>query len=95
MCFARGGATRIPGCEGELPSDGTDICWDPNDRVPAGEIANIGRNGNPPQVFPLQHCHGTCLSDADCAEGLVCSALLCAVDNLQVCIRFVSSARLL
>lgn len=51
--------------------DGTDICWDPNDRVAEGVIANIGRNGNPPQLFPLQRCQGTCLQDTDCAEGLV------------------------
>lgn len=25
MCFARGGATKIPGCDGELPMDGTDM----------------------------------------------------------------------
>jgi hypothetical protein len=72
MCFSRGGATTIPGCFGRADADGTDYCWDPNDKPVPGVIAHVGNNGNPPQLFPLQRCTGQCASDADCATGLIC-----------------------
>jgi hypothetical protein len=71
-CFSRGGATTIPGCFGRADKDGTDYCWDPNDKPLVGVIAHVGSKGNPAVYFPLQRCTGQCSNDTECATGLVC-----------------------
>jgi hypothetical protein len=71
-CFSRGGATTIPGCFGRADKEGTDFCWDPNDKPLDGVIAHVGSKGNPAAYFPLQRCTGQCSNDTECATGLVC-----------------------
>ena len=40
--------------------------------APLTPLANVGNDGLPAEVFPLQECQGDCDNDGECAAGLYC-----------------------
>ena len=62
-CYERKGGAALPLCGGENLPEGMDYCIDPNHVVDKGWTSVEKRKGL------LEHCHGDCDQDDDCAPG--------------------------
>lgn len=69
LCYQREGDEPVPGCTGE-GAFSKDYCYDAGATLDT--LMDMGNNGYPTGVFPLQRCQGDCDSDDDCAGNLVC-----------------------
>ncbi|CAB9518566.1 expressed unknown protein [Seminavis robusta] len=83
-CFQRSGNEPVPGCVGIAESE-SDYCIQPQPtpqptpiptfspvNLPANQLLEVGNDGDPPGVFPLQECRGDCDDDGECQGSLTC-----------------------